>query len=173
MFSLFKKSAPVFCDAALEDLSRMLTQEDERPTYRRELLQAERLDFTLESLKHIDEYLEIVRQDEIPNEHMTPLVLRVGAYAGEVIRRNTTDIEFHWLDYKQGARRSSMVRSNGMCLELAAMLWSSDKDMCFPLAKVCKFIENGPEDSLYFLATVLTTKREIVAKQIEIKISGT
>jgi hypothetical protein len=27
--------------------------------------------------------------------------------------------------------------------------------MCFPLAKICKFIENGREDSVYFFVRVL------------------
>jgi hypothetical protein len=161
MFSFFRRK-PVFCDIAFHELAQMLTQEQDKPTYRRELLPAARLDFSLESLKVIDGYLDIIRQDALPDEVMTPLVLRVGAYVGEVIRRGSTAQEYHWLAYKEAARRVPLVREIGMCLPVAAVLWSSDDEVCLPLGKVCKFLANGDEDSVYFFARVILQKATLL-----------
>lgn len=158
MWSWFAKK-PRFSDIAFQELALMLTQDTDRPVPRRELLRPESMDFSMASLKHLDAYLEVVRHDRLTQENLTILVLRSGAYAGEVIRRHCRRVRYHWLDYQQAEKRSALVRDRGMCLPLVAVLWASNDDMCFPLAKVCKFLENGEQDSLYGLASVIAAKQ--------------
>ena len=43
--------------------------------------------------------------------------------------------------------------SRGMYLGTAGVLWAPNAT-CFPLGKVCKYVENGREDSVYFFARV-------------------
>ena len=117
MFSLFKRK-PKYEDAGLEDLSHMLTGEDTDPTYKRELLSRERLDFSLDSLKHIDEYLEALHVQPPTDQDLTRVVLRCGAYVGEVIRRHSKE-DFHWLAFPEAARLSPVVKSLGMGLGTA------------------------------------------------------
>ena len=154
MFSFFKRK-PRFNDLAFKDLSEMLTADEESPTYRRDCLDPDRLDYSVDSLSHLDDYLQLVHdaQVEDPQELMR-VVLRAGAYVGEVVRRNAP-IEFHWMEYRHAARHSSFVKQLGMSLGTAAVLWAGEDRICFPLGKVGKFLENGPEDSVLTFAKVI------------------
>jgi hypothetical protein len=152
MFSLFKKK-PKFSDEPLEQLSDVLANEKENPTYRREFFDIQKLDYSIESLKHIDEYLDELHAQQPDDSELLKIVLRCGAYVGEVIRRNAS-IEYHWLEFSEAAKISKYVRGIGMQLGVSAVLWARPDNICFPLAKVLKFIENGSEDSTYFFAEV-------------------
>lgn len=153
MFSFFKRT-PVFHDKAFEELAEMLWLDDEEPTYKREFLDPSRLDFSLRSLAHIDDYLDVVHTDEVEGEAMMRVVLRAGAYVGEVVRRHSKT-EYHWVDHEQAARESRMVKDAGMHLGTMGVLRASPDTMCFPLAKVCKFLDAGREDSVAFFAKVV------------------
>ena len=153
MFNFFKKK-PKPCNEAFEDLAHMLIHEEENPTYRKELLSSDTLDYSLNSLKQIDAYLEVIRKDEIPEEDLVKVVLRAGAYVGEVMRKESK-LDFHWLDFKEASKISSFVKSLGMQLGTASVLWSAPDNTCFPLAKILKYLENGSEDSTYHFANVL------------------
>src|SRR5262245_50787584 len=104
MFSFFKRKSE-FRDQAFEELARMLTEELGDPPYRRELLDPQKLDFSLASLEHVDDYLDVVHQDQPGEEDLLRVVLRCGAYVGEVIRR-LSPRGYHWLDYEGAARRA-------------------------------------------------------------------
>ena len=39
---------------------------------------------------------------------------------------------------------------------LAAILWEHPESMSFPLGKVAKFLENGPEDSTFFFGALVS-----------------
>lgn len=85
MNSSMNKS-PAFIDQEYSELALMLTQDDEEPAYRRGLLDSDKLDYSLDSLKHVDDCLEIIRNDPPQGNDYLKLVLRYGAYVGEVIR---------------------------------------------------------------------------------------
>jgi hypothetical protein len=61
MFKKFFKRKPNNSNLAFEDLSVMLTKDELTPTYKVELLKVDILDFSLESLNQLDEYLNIIR----------------------------------------------------------------------------------------------------------------
>jgi hypothetical protein len=137
----------------------MLTQDDENPVYMREIIDSSKLDFSIDSLKHIDDCLEIIRNNPPEGNEFLRLVLRFGAYVGEVIRRNSKK-EHHWVEHKEAAKFSKMVESFEESISTAGILWRDNKVMCFPLGKICKYIENGSEDSVYFFSKVILKREE-------------
>lgn len=146
---------PRFADREFIDLSAMLTEDEDRPTYRRDLLLQHDLDFSLDSLRHIDDYLALLHRD-LPNGHdLMRVVLRTGAYVGEVMRKLQPGV-YRWILHAEAAKHSPLVKSWGPSLGTAGILWRSSESMCFPLGKVAKFLENGREDSVYAFANVLT-----------------
>jgi hypothetical protein len=158
--SFLRESA--FCDNVFNDMAMMLTENRDRPTYRRELLQPELLDFSHDSLHHLDDFVHTLHQEMIPSEELTRMSLRMGAYVGEVIRLNCTEMEFHWLDYQDAANKSAAVNAAGMSVQVAAVLWAEDADrMCFPIAKVCKYLEDRqPDESLYAYARLAISRQQ-------------
>jgi hypothetical protein len=104
----------------------------------------------------MDEHLERMRGTSRSERDWFVFILRAGAYVGEVIRRNTPPPrEWHWLDYKTASARSPYVASLGMSAETAAVLWGGGELFIFPAAKVGKYLQNGPEDSVKFYAEVM------------------
>lgn len=156
MFSIFRKG-PKFADRAFADLSRMLTQDHANPTYRRELLDPSKLDLSVESLRHVDQYLEELHQNPPQGPDLMRVALRCGAYVGEVVRKQLPGT-FHWITQEEAAKHSRFVAEFGQSIAAAGILWKNSESMAFPLGKVCKFIENGNEDSVYFFAKVLLDK---------------
>jgi len=155
----FLKKKPKFIDQAYSDLAVMLTQDDENPVYKRQIIDSDKLDFSPDSLKHIDECLEIIRNDPPEGNDFLRLVLRYGAYVGEVIKRNSKK-EHHWVEHKEAAKFSSMVSGFEDSISTSGILWRDNEVMCFPLGKVCKHIENGSEDSVYFFSKVILKKEQ-------------
>jgi hypothetical protein len=147
---------PKFEDLALSDLAEMFKADPEDPTPFGDLLDSSRLDYSVASLALVDKHLDVVRQRDPQGEALVKFILRCGAYAGEVIRRNTPPPkEWHWVGYKTAARLSPQIAELGEGLGAAAILWDTADEFCFPLAKVGKYLENGPEDSLEFFAKVI------------------
>lgn len=158
MLSWFSKS-PKFVDREYEDLSLMLTQDNENVTYRREVLDPAVLDFSLESLHHIDSYLERLRSEPPAGHDFLRVVLRTGAYVGEVMR-NRRPGTYHWITYEEAAKHSTFVKGLELSVASAAILWQTEESMCFPLGKVCKYLENGSEDSVHAFAKVLVEQAD-------------
>lgn len=145
---------PKLQDEALGDLAQLCFACSEDPTPGRELLDASRLDFSVQSLAVVDDWLERMRTRPLDDEAMLTIVRRCGAYVGEVVRRYSGK-PFHWLDRKGAAKQSSTIARLGDGLEVAAVLWDGADGFCFPLGKVAKFLANGREDSVEFFARVV------------------
>jgi tetratricopeptide (TPR) repeat protein len=150
-------------DKALRELAQMFASPKlvaDDPTPGSELLNASRLDFTVRSLGLVDDYLAQMRKRKLDEdgEEYSRLVLRCGAYIGEVILRNARGTTFHWLDYKGALKINKDIADFGECLGSAATLWDSDTGLWFPLSKVQKFLDNGREDSVRFFADVVIEK---------------
>jgi len=156
---------PELQDQALSELGQMFASPElvaDDPTPGSELLDASRLDFTVESLGFVDDYLDQMRQRHLVegDEDYGKLVLRCGAYVGEVILRNARSKTYHWLDYKGALKINKSIADFGESLGGAAVLWDSATGLTFPLAKVQKFLDNGREDSVQFFAEVVMKKSE-------------
>jgi hypothetical protein len=150
----FWQSQSNFQDEAFADLARMLCGDDDAPTPWRDLIDPGALDYSLDSLRRIDDYLDLIRQVPLNQQDQVRVVLRCGAYVGEVIRRNS-GAGFRWVDYKSAARDAKYVRRAGEYLGTMGVLRVDANTMCFPLAKVCKFLESGREESLEHFARVI------------------
>ena len=132
----------------------MLTQDRENPTFKRELLDPSKLDFSVESLRHIDEYLEGLHRNPPQGNDLARVALRCGAYVGEVMRRQLPGT-FHWIAQDEAAKYSKLVAGFERSIAVAGILWKNSESMSFPIGKVFKFVENGNEDSVHFFATCL------------------
>ena len=139
---------------ALSELSQMFYEDS--ATFGRQLLDRRKLDYSVESLKHVDEYLESIRKNKDVEATWNRTVLRAGAYVGEVIRRNDKKAQWRWVDH-EGARsvEPKLFDSFGKSIATAAVLYDGKKGFSFPLAKVEKYLNNGSEDSVYFFAKVI------------------
>jgi hypothetical protein len=150
---LFWKKRPEYSDQALNELSATFFTDSQDPTFGLEHLKAERLDYSIESLAEINSYLEVIRSDPNVKEVWNKVVLRCGAYVGEVIRRNSNHREYHWIDYKNALKvDEATFEKFGYVIGTAAVLYSEGPSFCFPLAKVEKYLLNGPEDDVQFFA---------------------
>ena len=155
----FANTNPVFVDQEYSELALMLTQDDEEPVYKRDILDSAKLDYSLNSLKHIDDCLEIIRKDPPQGNDYLRLILRCGAYVGEVIKRNS-NMEHHWVEHDEAAKFSSMVNGFGKSISTAGILWRDYRTMCFPLGKIRKFLNNGREDSVYHFSEIILEKEQ-------------
>lgn len=121
-----------------------------------EKLNRDKLDYSVSSLKYVDEYLKIVRRKNL-NDHQTSLiVLRCGAYCGEVIKNNTHGLE--WIAYEQEVLLENIMgqwKIKKDPIYSYFLYGSHSKSLIQPLQKVIKFIENGEEDSLEFFAKAM------------------
>jgi hypothetical protein len=152
-------------DQALSELGQMFASPElvaDDPTPGSELLDPSRLDFTVESLGFVDDYLDQMRQRQLVEgeEDYGKVVLRCGAYVGEVILRNAKGTTYHWLDYKGALKINKSIADFGEDLGSAAVLWDSATGLTFPLGKVQKFLDNGREDSVQYFAKVMIDASE-------------
>src|SRR5580700_8242499 len=113
---------------ALSELSQLFFNYPEKPTFGHQFLDPKQLDFSVDSLKHVDDYLEAVRKAKGIDSNLNVVVLRTGAYVGEVIRRNSPQKHWSWLDFETAESVNP------------------------------KRIANGSEDSVFFYAKVLLTR---------------
>ena len=118
-------------------------------------LQRDKLDYTLESLKFIDEWLDVLyrNESELDDREWHLAVLRGGSYIGQVIRRNSP-LKYGWVDYddyvpsRPDLQKMIPERSTNTC----ALLVNERGSMTLPLNKVARFISEGPENNVAFYA---------------------
>ena len=143
-------------DEAASDLSVMLHSDTQTQTFRNELLDPCEFDYSLDSLKTLDDFLDTIRKDEEVEKEWNRTVLRAGAYAGEVIRRSNPAMTWHWIDHETASKIDPDTWKNfEKSIMTVLVLYRGGKSFCFPLGKVHKFLENGREDSLEFFAKVM------------------
>ena len=156
MFSFFNKTPKTNNEPHIE-LSKMFWQDTITPIFNLEFLEPEKLDYSIESLKHVDDYLETAHNEKLNDEDYTTIVIRVGSYVGEVIRENI-DNTYNWLDYKEAKKAHPIIKELGLQLGSMAVLWQKPDNLLFPFAKVDKYLINGYEDSTYTLVKTLLSQ---------------
>jgi hypothetical protein len=116
-------------------------------------LRREALDYSFESLALVDEYLTYVHEhaNEMDEDEWKPTVMRAGAYAGEVLRRASGNA-WTWIDYEDympshpDLQNVIPHRTAATC----AFLHNQQGSMRMPLAKVARYIDEGPENSVQY-----------------------
>lgn len=147
-----------FCDQALADLSFMFHSYKEDPTPWSERLNSSSLDFSVQSLDHVNAYLDFVRKERGVQAVWNIICLRAGAYVGEVIRRNGRADRWHWLDYDNACKVSPDFATYPKNISTCAVLHHGSGGLCFPLGKIAKYLENGSEDNARLFAEVIIAK---------------
>jgi hypothetical protein len=145
-------------DQALSELSQLFYNYPGNPTFGHEFLDPKKLDFSVESLRHVDDYLEAIRSAKGIDSNLNVVVLRAGAYVGEVIRRNSLKKKWTWLDFETAESVNPKIfHQLGKSVNTAAVLYDGS-EFLFPLGKVGKRIANGSEDSVFFYAKVVLAR---------------
>ncbi len=138
---------------ASQDLSTMLFDNPNDPVRDYGFFEQKDMDFSIESLEILEEYLESLRFNLPENEELVKITLRAGSYIGEVIRKNST-IKYNWLEFSEAEKLNNQIKSIGFDLGTAVVLWAEPDNFVFPLAKVLKRLENGAEDNVHSFAKV-------------------
>jgi hypothetical protein len=146
---------PINQSDALNGLAHLFYDDQETPTLGHQNLDVTKLDFSIESLSHVNDYLEIVRKDENVQANWSVVVLRAGAYVGEVIRLNDKKTSWIWINYADAIKIDPKIETFGKSIGTAALLYDGKKGFLFPLAKVEKYLNNGKEDNVKFFAEVI------------------
>lgn len=161
---------------AFEQFAVELIQDEKNPTFDREFLESKQLDYSLESLHLICDFLIDADKKELnlqPYEALVRLALRTGAYVGETVRKHDKNIEWNWMQYDDAIKLQPEIsqyytKSLGTQFLMVGInrkeLNKEDSylQFSFPINKVLKNLENGKEESVYaFAITQLNLQTEI------------
>ncbi len=103
------------------------------------------LDYSVASLKDVDDIIEGMRQDGCTSEQVAETLFGFGCYVGEVFVRQASG---KWRD----AADTSMADLAGFPLVVEL----DEESFCNPIGKVFKRLDNGEEDSLPYFFKVFT-----------------
>jgi hypothetical protein len=124
-----------------------------------EKLERGRLDYSLESLHAVDEYLDYVHQhqEELDEGSWKRTVMRGGAYIGEVVRRNGASPRT-WMDYNDymplNPELKKMIPDRSAATAAFLVYEQNPKGMWMPLNKVARYIEEGPENNTHYSGSI-------------------
>ena len=116
-------------------------------------LDRKKLDYGCDSLRHVDSFLAQVRQSHGMEEAWADVVLRVGAYVGEVIRRNSTHHAWYWIDFDSAkALDPTACADLGGDVGVSAILFSGSREFALPLLQVDRRLRRTCENDLLSFA---------------------
>jgi len=144
-----------FDDETVSDISTLLFYFEEDPIFGFEFLDISKLDYSIDSLKHVDDYLDTIRKLSDIEKAWDKVILRTGSYLGEVIRRKGVVSIWHWLSYKNACKLSKSLKEYSYDIETSYILWRGSESFCFPMAKVAKFISKGRGESVRSFAKII------------------
>ena len=150
---------PINQSDALNGLAHLFYDDQETPTLGYQNLDAKKLDFSIDSLSHVNDYLEKVRKDKNVQANWSAVVLRAGAYVGEVVRLNDKKTSWIWIDYNDAIKIDPVIQTYGKSIATAAVLYDGKKGFLFPLAKAEKYLINGKEENVQFFAQVVLAQQ--------------
>lgn len=160
-------------EQGMESLAYLFVNSIDEPLISNSNLKPEMLDYSIDSLDHINSFLDTIHKNlnSIPPEKLTIIVLRVGAYIGEVIRKNGKKNNFKWISYKTTVSLwPEIEKIYGETISTVIVL-SKDKPKLynFPLGKVWKYIHFGnSEDVKEFAVNTLSKNTKIKSSSNQI-----
>ena len=120
-----------------------------------ERIDSKKLDYSFESLKAIDKYLEYLHKNNstISQHEEINTIVWCGCYIGEVIKRSSEKV-FHWENYHAYIERNPKLKQL-ISFGPGTMVFLVDDRgaMTMPLNKVGRFIYEGPENNIHFYAS--------------------
>lgn len=127
-------------------------QNAKRPTPYKQFLDPKKLDFSLDSLHHIDDYLTEVKKTDatkLSALDIKLIQLRCGAYCGEVIIRNSQDA-VRWTTYEDALKNYKELSQFDIERVTQFILVNDKKQtLGFPMGRVENFLSFGLAESLY------------------------
>ena len=122
--------------------------------YKSTSLDSEALDYSIESLRILNKYLDKVRRSKIPGGDIDRICLRLGAYLGEVVRIAADNPKLKWIRYETGAKKDKSIKSLGKDISTCLMLNYQDQ-YYFPIGRIYKYLKTGKENNLEAYARVV------------------
>jgi len=132
----------------LKDIARLMYKDVSKDAWDQENLTKENLDFTVDSIRFIDLYSKklMTTDVELLNKHFNNFVNRIGAYVGEVIKRNINQ-DFQWYEFDSVYNHSAQLHNISRNKKSWTLLYSKSGDcVIMPLLEVADFFEG---DSTY------------------------
>ncbi|WP_251025048.1 MULTISPECIES: hypothetical protein [unclassified Bacillus (in: firmicutes)] len=132
-------------------------------TWDQENLTKRNLDFTIESIRHIDAYtkrLSITQMGrELLKNHFDNFAVRIGAYIGEVIKRNINQ-DYKRYEYDSVYHFSSALDEVNRGIKTEIVLYSKKRDrVIMPLNVVAQHLEGNPAHTDFLEYVEETIKR--------------
>lgn len=143
MFNFLKKT-----DLPKENLkytAKLMYKDVSEVTWDKENLTKRNLDFSIESIRFIDQYAQNLmstdRGKELLDQHFDGLANRIGAYLGEIIK-NHIQQDFHWYEFKTIYLHSSKLDDSDSSMKKQSLLYSIKKDtVILPLFEVAQLLK--------------------------------
>lgn len=120
-------------------------------------LEISKLDFSIDSLKIIDKFLLLVKKNKtkIGDKEIEKIILRVGAYLGEVIRKKNPK-RFVWISYNEGSKLGDFLGKYEKSLLTGYLIYDlENKNFLFVLNKVYNFLSFGKSESIWSFAKLI------------------
>ena len=119
-------------------------------------LPREQLDFSLDSLRHLDSYLARVREQagKLPEQTEMNLVVLAGAYLGEVVR-SSAPTRWLWEPYDDYARAHPDFAERRPRQAIVMALLDSPDESAYPMANVAAILRGVPVQSCHEFAVNL------------------
>jgi Ca2+/Na+ antiporter len=128
----------------LKGIAKLMYQDVSDDSWDKENLTKKNLDYTIGSIRYIDTYAQRLMNTEkgieLLNKHYDHFVLRIGAYIGEVIKRNSKqDFDWYEFDSVYNYSKNPDLKHNE---KKQSVLYSKQKDIVmFPLLVVSQHLE--------------------------------
>ncbi|PIP56426.1 hypothetical protein COX05_03130 [candidate division WWE3 bacterium CG22_combo_CG10-13_8_21_14_all_39_12] len=109
------------------------------------------LDYSIESLREIDAFFDDQstggkpKENSLLGENLGGIIFSIGAYVGETFIKNNPGTQWVTDDKNPGNDMNSSIE-----FESGTLVW--------PMQKVIKRFENGPEDSIYFYGSQIISR---------------
>jgi hypothetical protein len=147
MFGFINKNKLIKDDLA--GIAKLMFQDVSKDPWDHENLSKRNLDFSIESVRYIDRYAKRLLageyEDDLLKQHFDNMVNRLGAYIGEVIKRNI-DHDLQWYEADSVYRYSKHLHKEEDEKETQTILYSKKMGIVInPLKEVSKFLKgNSP-----------------------------
>lgn len=161
MFGFLNKAKLIKDD--LKGIAKLMYQDVSNDSWDKENLTKKNLDFTIESVRYIDMYTKRLMNTEfgteLLNKHFDNLVVRTGAYIGEVIKNNIKQ-DFYW--YESDSVYNYSPKLNGVFnnTKTQSVLYSKKRDIVIlPLNVVSQFLKGNSSYSDFLTYVEETIKQ--------------
>ncbi|MFJ8245457.1 hypothetical protein [Peribacillus asahii] len=147
----------------LKGIAKLMYQDVSEDSWDKENFTKRNLDFTIKSVRYIDMYTKRLMNTkfgtELLNKHFDNLVVRIGAYIGEVIKNNIKQ-DFYWYESDSVHNYSPNLDGVYSNTKTQSVLYSKKRDIVIlPLNMVSQFLK-GNSSYINFLTYVKETIKQ-------------